>query len=122
MHESTLTIVDDDHIEVKGTGWENGARREGDVLRDEACSKRNSANERVGGAAFIDPLGLGPPRSERLEIAIVDGVAAHRSAEANLKWHDRRTSRSTFRASCAPTATALSCAQSLGPKRARCTG
>jgi hypothetical protein len=25
MHEATLTIVDDDHIEVKGTGWENGA-------------------------------------------------------------------------------------------------
>jgi hypothetical protein len=24
MHEATLTIVDDDHIEVKGTGWENG--------------------------------------------------------------------------------------------------
>jgi hypothetical protein len=25
MHEATLTIVDDDHIEVQGTGWENGA-------------------------------------------------------------------------------------------------
>jgi hypothetical protein len=25
MHELTLTFVDDDHIEVKGTGWENGA-------------------------------------------------------------------------------------------------
>ena len=25
MHESTLTIVDDDHIEVSGTGWENSA-------------------------------------------------------------------------------------------------
>jgi len=25
MHEATLTIVDDDHIEVNGTGWENGA-------------------------------------------------------------------------------------------------
>jgi hypothetical protein len=25
MHEATLTIVSDDHIEVKGTGWENGA-------------------------------------------------------------------------------------------------
>jgi hypothetical protein len=25
MHAATLTIVDDDHIEVKGTGWENGA-------------------------------------------------------------------------------------------------
>ncbi len=25
MHEVTLTIVDDDHIEVNGTGWENGA-------------------------------------------------------------------------------------------------
>jgi hypothetical protein len=25
MHEATLTIVDDDRIEVKGTGWENGA-------------------------------------------------------------------------------------------------
>jgi hypothetical protein len=25
MHEATLTIVDGDRIEVKGTGWENGA-------------------------------------------------------------------------------------------------
>jgi hypothetical protein len=25
MHEATLTIVSDDQIEVKGTGWENGA-------------------------------------------------------------------------------------------------
>ena len=25
MHEATLTIVDQDRIEVKGTGWENGA-------------------------------------------------------------------------------------------------
>jgi hypothetical protein len=25
MHEATLTIVDDDHIEVNGCGWENGA-------------------------------------------------------------------------------------------------
>ncbi len=25
MHEATLTFVDADHIEVKGTGWENGA-------------------------------------------------------------------------------------------------
>jgi hypothetical protein len=25
MHEATLTFVDDDHIEVKGVGWENGA-------------------------------------------------------------------------------------------------
>ena len=25
MHEVTLTFIDDDHIEVKGTGWENGA-------------------------------------------------------------------------------------------------
>jgi hypothetical protein len=25
MHEATLTFVDDDHIEVKGTGWANGA-------------------------------------------------------------------------------------------------
>jgi hypothetical protein len=25
MHEATLTIVDDDHIEVNATGWENGA-------------------------------------------------------------------------------------------------
>jgi hypothetical protein len=24
MHEATLTIVDDDHLEVKGIGWENG--------------------------------------------------------------------------------------------------
>ena len=25
MHEVTLTVEDDDHIEIKGTGWENGA-------------------------------------------------------------------------------------------------
>jgi hypothetical protein len=25
MHDLTLVFVDDDHIEVKGTGWENGA-------------------------------------------------------------------------------------------------
>src|SRR5579872_6024794 len=25
MHEGTITFVDDDHIQVKGTGWENGA-------------------------------------------------------------------------------------------------
>ena len=25
MHEVTLTFIDDDHIEVKGIGWENGA-------------------------------------------------------------------------------------------------
>lgn len=25
MHESTLTIVDNDHLEVNGAGWENGA-------------------------------------------------------------------------------------------------
>ena len=25
MHEATLTIVDDDHIEVKGVGWDGGA-------------------------------------------------------------------------------------------------
>ena len=25
MHEATLTIVDEDHIEVQGVGWENGA-------------------------------------------------------------------------------------------------
>jgi len=25
MHEATLSFIDDDHIEVKGTGWENGA-------------------------------------------------------------------------------------------------
>jgi hypothetical protein len=24
MHDATLTIVDDDHLEVNGTGWENG--------------------------------------------------------------------------------------------------
>jgi len=24
MHEATLTIVDDDHLEVNGVGWENG--------------------------------------------------------------------------------------------------
>jgi hypothetical protein len=28
MHEATLTIVDDDHLEVNGVGWENGARSE----------------------------------------------------------------------------------------------
>ena len=25
MHEATLNFIDDDHIEVKGIGWENGA-------------------------------------------------------------------------------------------------
>jgi hypothetical protein len=25
MHEATLNLVDDEHIEVNGTGWENGA-------------------------------------------------------------------------------------------------
>lgn len=25
MHEAVLTIVDDDHLEVNGSGWENGA-------------------------------------------------------------------------------------------------
>jgi hypothetical protein len=25
MHEATLTIVDDEHVEVNGSGWENGA-------------------------------------------------------------------------------------------------
>ena len=25
MHEATLTIVDDDHVQVNGVGWENGA-------------------------------------------------------------------------------------------------
>ena len=29
MHEATLTIVDDDHVEVKGIGWENGAPVDG---------------------------------------------------------------------------------------------
>ncbi len=29
MHEATLTIVGDDRIEVRGTGWENGAPVEG---------------------------------------------------------------------------------------------
>ena len=25
MHEATLTIIDDDHVEISGIGWENGA-------------------------------------------------------------------------------------------------
>ena len=25
MHEAILTIVDEDHVEVNGVGWENGA-------------------------------------------------------------------------------------------------
>jgi hypothetical protein len=25
MHEATLTIVDEDHIQVDGVGWEDGA-------------------------------------------------------------------------------------------------
>lgn len=25
MHAATLTLVDTDHIEIEGTGWENGA-------------------------------------------------------------------------------------------------
>jgi hypothetical protein len=29
MHEATLTIVSDDRIEIKGTGWENGAPAKG---------------------------------------------------------------------------------------------
>ena len=29
MHEATLTIVSDDRIEIKGTGWENGAPAQG---------------------------------------------------------------------------------------------
>ena len=29
MHEATLTFVGDDRIEVKGTGWENGAPAKG---------------------------------------------------------------------------------------------
>jgi hypothetical protein len=29
MHEATLTIVSDDRIEVRGTGWENGAPAKG---------------------------------------------------------------------------------------------
>jgi hypothetical protein len=29
MHEATLTIVSDDRIEIKGTGWENGAPANG---------------------------------------------------------------------------------------------
>ena len=33
MHQATLTIVDDDHITVNGTGWENGAPVKGHVLR-----------------------------------------------------------------------------------------
>ena len=42
MHEATLTFVDDDHIEVKGTGWENGGSGEGHVLRGEARSEEVS--------------------------------------------------------------------------------
>ncbi len=29
MHAATLTIVDDDHIEIAGSGWENGAPAQG---------------------------------------------------------------------------------------------
>jgi hypothetical protein len=29
MHEAMLTIVDDDRIEVNGTGWDNGAPAKG---------------------------------------------------------------------------------------------
>jgi len=32
MHEGTLTIVDDDHIEVNGCAWENGA-----PAKDQCC-------------------------------------------------------------------------------------
>jgi hypothetical protein len=35
MHEATLTFVDDDHIEVKGTGWENGA-----PAKDMCCGQK----------------------------------------------------------------------------------
>jgi hypothetical protein len=35
MHEATLTIVDDDHIEVQGTGWEIGA-----PAKDMCCGQK----------------------------------------------------------------------------------
>jgi hypothetical protein len=35
MHEATLTFVDDDHIELKGTGWENGA-----PAKDMCCGQK----------------------------------------------------------------------------------
>ena len=35
MHEATLTFIDDDHIEVKGTGWENGA-----PAKDMCCGQK----------------------------------------------------------------------------------
>ena len=57
MHEATLTIIDADHIELKGVGWEGGARQ-GDVLRPEIHPQegqgssgqrpRKSADEAVG--------------------------------------------------------------------------
>ena len=44
MHEATLTIVDADHIELKGVGWEGGARQ-GDVLRPEVHPQEVRAAE-----------------------------------------------------------------------------
>ena len=35
MHDSTLTIVDDDHLEVKGVGWVNGA-----AAKDMCCGTK----------------------------------------------------------------------------------
>jgi hypothetical protein len=35
MHGATLTFVDDDHIELKGTGWENGA-----PVKDMCCGTK----------------------------------------------------------------------------------
>jgi hypothetical protein len=35
MHEATLTFVDDDHLELKGVGWENGA-----PAKDMCCGQK----------------------------------------------------------------------------------
>jgi hypothetical protein len=49
VHAATLTIVDDDHIETAGVGWEGGA-----PLKEMCCggswSARNSTGVRVMGA------------------------------------------------------------------------
>ena len=78
MHEATLTIVDDDHIEVNGTGWENGAHREGYVLWDEASAEEIGRTSRVRGALFFEPLGVGhpDPSGSAAQLSMVSPISA----------------------------------------------
>jgi hypothetical protein len=52
---------------------------------------RNRKNERVCGAMFFEPLGVGHPGSERLGSAVVDGVADDRSADAKMALAEEAT-------------------------------